>query len=206
MLWFQMQRLNILKTSQSTIRKNNDDLGLFLLSTFRFWLDSEQGNSFLSQEALPYNPWRLHILVIKTAGSHWSIFLWRSWAAVWEKIRFPYWTQPTISFLWEHFCVETYYPVDLPSLILLINKSLQLNLRVCVSFVFAPSIWSCSWSYMWFHSVREYFWNKLELPPLPLTKNLSEKIYRLGVPNFFGAASSLWHCDRDQEPKELIYI
>lgn len=41
-----------LKASQITMRRNNDDLGLFLYSTFKFALDSEGGNGFLSDKVL----------------------------------------------------------------------------------------------------------------------------------------------------------
>lgn len=45
---FQIYRVCSLKESQITVRRNNDDLGLFLYSTFRVRLDLEGGQSFLS--------------------------------------------------------------------------------------------------------------------------------------------------------------
>lgn len=49
---FEIYRVCNLKPSQITMTRNNDDLGLFLYSTFRFWLDSERGNGFLSHTVL----------------------------------------------------------------------------------------------------------------------------------------------------------
>lgn len=64
------------------MRSNNDDLGLFLYSTFWFGLDSEGGNGFfLTKCAIVLGD--LHS-VFKAVGSYWNILRGRSWTAVWE--------------------------------------------------------------------------------------------------------------------------